>query len=195
MDARARETADFPARRPFTNVDVVRMIAAGVIGEEESFELLGGEIVPRAPEMDKHGYARGVFLRPFVRSLGDEFLVATELSLFLFDNTEVKPDLHIFPSAMASDQVRGKDVLLAVEIASSSHRRDFELKLPLYAEGGVGELWILDLDAGRAHVYRDPEGRAYRSHSHVGADEAISPRAFPHISIKVADLLRKLNAR
>lgn len=195
MDARAIEPVDVPARRRFTNADVVRMIAAGVIGEDESFELLRGEIVPMAPEMDRHGYARAEILRPFIRQLGDDSFVATELSLFLFDDTEVKPDLHVFPKLLISDQVRGSDVLLAVEIASSSHRRDFELKLPLYAESGVSELWILDLDAGRAHVYRDPEGREYRSHVHVGAEEAISPRAFPHITIRLSDLLRKSHAR
>lgn len=194
MDARARQPIDPPARRRFTNADVMRMLEAGVIRDDEHFELLPGEIVPMSPEMDRHAYARSFGLRPFMRALDDQFLVTTRASLLLFDDTEVKPDLHIFPAALLSDKVRGGDVMLAIEIASTSQHRDFAIKLSLYAEAGVAELWIFDLDEQRTHVFRDPEGQAYRSHQQYGPDEAVSPRAFPHIEVRLSDLLRRPTA-
>jgi Uma2 family endonuclease len=194
MDARARQSTDPPARRRFTNADVIRMLEAGVIRDDEHFELLRGEIVPMSPEMDRHAYARNFGLRPFIQALDERFFVATEASLFLFDDTEVKPDLHVFPAHLLSDKVRGPDVLLAVEIASTSRHRDFAIKLPLYAEAGVAELWIFDLDEKRTHVFRDPEGQAYRSHHQHGPDEEVRPRAFPHIAVRLSDLLRNPDA-
>jgi hypothetical protein len=38
-------------------------------------------------------------------------------------------------------------------------------------------------------VYRDPEGRRYRSETVHGADELISPRGAPDAQIRVIDLL------
>lgn len=190
MDVRARDNTDGYVRRRFTNEDVRRMIDAGVIGEDEPFELLGGEVAAMAREMDKHYYGRSLLLRPFIKGVPETFIVATEASLFLDLDTEVRPDLQILPADIPSDKATGADVLLAVEIAVNSHVRDFEVKKPLYASAGVRELWILDLDARRAHMFREPDGTDYRLHRQFGADEPLSPVEFPQVTIRLRDLLR-----
>jgi len=190
MDVRARDSSDGFVRRRFTNEDVRRMIDAGVIGDDEAFELLGGEVAAMAPEMDAHYYGRNLLLRSFIRQVPDTYIVATEASLFLNGDTEVRPDLQILPSTVQSDQAIGADVLLAVEIAVSSQVRDFDVKKPLYASAGVRELWILDLDARRAHVFRDPDGSDYRLHQQFAADEPVSALEFPQVAIRLRDLLR-----
>ena len=48
-----RAAEGFP-RRAFTVEDIRRMIDAGVIGEDERFELIEGEIVPMSPKHDPH---------------------------------------------------------------------------------------------------------------------------------------------
>lgn len=183
------QAAEGLPRRRFTNADIDRMVEAGILEPDEPMELIKGEIVPMPSEHDLHGRARAFLLRAFARALGDEWFVSTELSLFLADDTEFKPDLHVFDALLKSHDVRGPDVKLAVEIAASSHRRDFDLKAPIYAEAGVAELWVLDLDRRVAVVFKQPSASGYRERREFGLDDALIPEAFPSISIRLLNLL------
>jgi Uma2 family endonuclease len=49
------------------------------------------------------------------------------------------------------------DILLLVEIADSSLEYDQTIKLPLYAESGIREYWIVNLVDERIEVYRRPQ--------------------------------------
>ena len=190
MDVRATDYTNGLKRRAFTNADVARMLETGVIGEDERFELLRGEIVPMPSEFDLHGRARWLLHSIFIEALGRSWFVANGLSLFLFDDTEAKPDFHVFDVNLKSHEARGGDVQIAIELAASSHHRDFKIKLPLYAEAGVREVWIIDLDDRKGHVYRRPAGSGYAEHLEYGIDQPMTPEAFPMVSIRVADLLR-----
>jgi Uma2 family endonuclease len=190
MDARVTDYADGLKRRAFTNADVAAMVRAGLIGDDESFELLRGEIVPMPSEFDLHGRARWRLQAAFFQLNETGLFVATELSLFLFDDTEVRPDLHIFDADLRTEDVRGPDVKLAVELCASSHHRDFKVKHSLYALAGVAELWIVDLEAREGHVFREPTGGDYATHLRFATDAEMSPSAFPALRLRVADLLR-----
>ena len=52
MNVAATTAAEGLPRRAFTVEDISRMIEAGVIGEDEKFELVEGEIQPRASRMN-----------------------------------------------------------------------------------------------------------------------------------------------
>ncbi|WP_038036833.1 Uma2 family endonuclease [Thermus oshimai] len=51
---------------------------------------------------------------------------------------------------------------------------DLNTKLPLYAEAGIPEVWILDLGRGRPHLFRNPRAGVYTE-----------PQAFPGVRIEV----------
>lgn len=182
------QAADGLPRRGFTNRDVARMIESGVIHSDESFELIRGEIVPMAPEYDRHARARSRVTKIFNRALGDEWLVVTEGSLFLAYDIELKPDLHIFKASLKSEEVRGADVALAVELSSTTQRRDLQTKAPLYAGHGVKELWVIDLDARAGLIFTRIENGAYAPGRKVGTNDVLIPAAFPELALKIADL-------
>ena len=164
------------------------MVEAGILEPDEPMELIKGEILPMASEHDLHGRARALLMRAFIEALGREWFVATELSLFLAEDIEFKPDLHVFPAALKSHDVRGSDVLIAIELAASSHKRDFDLKAPIYAAHGVRELWVLDLDAQRATAFREPDAGGYRVREEKAADAELRPLAFPKLALRLVDL-------
>jgi Uma2 family endonuclease len=182
------QAADGLPRRGFTNLDIQRMIETGVIDPDESFELIKGEIVPMAAEYDRHMRARARLTKIFMRALGEEWFVGTEGSLFLADDIEFKPDLHVFPAAMKSEDARGSDVLLAVELSSTTQKRDLQLKAPIYAAHGVRELWVIDLDARCGLIFDRISAGAYAQGRGVGATDILTPAAFPNISLTIADL-------
>jgi hypothetical protein len=63
-----RAAEGFP-RRAFTVADVRRMIDAGVLGEEEKFELIHGEIVPAPPSRDPHERIKSALVAAITRWL------------------------------------------------------------------------------------------------------------------------------
>jgi Uma2 family endonuclease len=46
------------------------------------------------------------------------------------------------------------DVLLLVEVADTSLAYDRDVKAPLYAQAGIPEVWIVDLNKRELAVYR-----------------------------------------
>jgi Uma2 family endonuclease len=66
---------------------------------------------------------------------------------------------------------------------------DRDEKLPIYAEAGIPEVWILDLAAGNLLVYRDPARKGYKSFLRFASGESVSCLGFVEVSIKVDDLL------
>lgn len=188
--ARLRETQaaeGFPRRR-FTNAEVRELVRAGIFDEGESVELIKGELVPMPPEFDRHARARMSITRAFITALGKEYFVGTDASLYLADDVEFQPDLHVFPSHLKSEDVRGADVLLAVELSSTTQRRDLKLKTPIYAEYGVRELWVIDLDARTGLIFDRIENGAYAPGRAVGAEDVLIPKLIAGVSLRIADL-------
>ena len=52
----------------------------------------------------------------------------------------------------------------------------------MYSLHGVPELWVVDLQADRVVVYREPTADGYASVRTVARGESISPLAFPDVS-------------
>ena len=83
---------------------------------------------------------------------------------------------------------------LVVEGADTSFDYDRTVKAELYAEAGVADYWILDLNGRSLLVLRDPApvaagGFAYHSHRTLGEAESVAPLAAPAAAVRVADLL------
>jgi Uma2 family endonuclease len=189
MDARhmTQGAEGFPRLR-FTNADVRQLVDAGVMSHKDRVELIRGELVPMAPEFDRHLRARSRIARIFGRALGDEFFVASDGSLFLAEDIEFRPDLHVFRETLKSDEIGGGDVLLAVELSSSTQRKDLQLKAPIYAQYGVRELWVIDLEAKTGLVFDRIEGGAYAQGKPVGPDDVLTPQLIPGVSLRIRDL-------
>jgi Uma2 family endonuclease len=189
MDARRlTQGAEGYPRRRFTNEEVRRLVDAGVMSHKDRIELIRGELVPMAPEFDRHMRGRSLLMRAFIGALGPEFFVATDGSLFLAEDIELRPDLHVFPASLKSDEISGADVLLAVELSSSTQRKDLKLKTPIYAEYGVRELWVIDLEARTGLVFDRIEDRAYAPGHPVGLQDVLTPKLLPAVSLRISDL-------
>ena len=83
------------------------------------------------------------------------------------------------------------DVPLVIEVAESSFVRDRDVKIPLYAESGIPEAWLVDVRKGRGtiYVYRQPSPRGYQEIREYRRGDEISPEAFPDVRIPVDAIL------
>ncbi len=181
-----REDADGRVR--FTNRAMAQLVEAGLIDADERWELLRGEWFDVPSEGYLHMTLRLELVRLFILSVSSDWTVNTEGSLFLSDGTEVRPDLAIYSRRLGTNQVSGSDFELIVEIMVTSKPTDLRNKLPIYAEAGVPEVWMIDAETDRVHVYHRPENGAYQQHAEYGPDQPVTPSAFPDISVRLADL-------
>ncbi|MEM7767728.1 MAG: Uma2 family endonuclease [Pseudomonadota bacterium] len=178
-------------RRYFTNADMAEMVTRGLIDPDDRWELIRGEWFDMPSEGYEHMTVRTVLNMIFSAALGwpSDYRVNSEGSFFFSQDIELRPDLAIYRADVGTNEMAGDDLFLVAEVMKSSRRRDMDLKRPIYAEIGVAELWLIDLDEGTITVCRDPEAGAYRTVNVARADEAVNALAFPDVSVSL-DMLR-----
>lgn len=183
------------ARRLFTADEFERMGTAGVLSEDDRVELIEGEIVEMAPIGPGHAGSVNRLNRLLVDLLGDRAVIAVQNPVRLDVRSEPQPDLTVArPRAdfYEGAHPRPDDVLWLVEVAETSLAFDTRVKAPLYARAGIGELWIVDVSAGRVETHRQPASGVYEAVSTLGRGDRLTPQAFADVSVEVADLLGAL---
>jgi len=176
-------------RRLFTADEFERMAEAGVFGDDERLELLGGEIVAMSPIGPRHAWCVKRLNRIFA-ALGERVVVSVQDPIRLDEWADPQPDLALLrPGISEQRHPRPADVLLVVEVASSSVADDRDIKAPLYARARIDELWLVDLVADRLAVYRDPSPTGYRTIRVCGRGEQVSPLFAPDVMIDVDAIL------
>jgi Putative restriction endonuclease len=116
------ELLALPPRRPTTQAaeglprwcwtvtEVVRMAAAGFFNEYDSFELLGGEIVPMmSPASRRHETVRIELAHRMAQLAREDIVVAQEPQFNLSPDTFVKPDILVHPHAIKTYDLQGRD--------------------------------------------------------------------------------------
>jgi Uma2 family endonuclease len=189
MPIRVVEPAEgLPPRRAFTVDEILRMQEAGVIQEDENFELIEGEIVPMGPKYAAHELIKSEVGVRLARALPDHLRLGFESSIFLSPTTFVEPDICIYPRDLPSDQVKGEDLLLVIEVAASSLAFDRGRKASLYARYGVRELWVIDAATRRTFAHQGPKETGWSEIVEKAPEEILRCDAIPDFSIRLAEI-------
>ncbi len=178
-------------RHRFSVDDYEQMIDAGILGEEDRVELIRGEIVDKMAIGDLHGARVKKLNRLFGRTFGDAVIVGVQDPVRL-DDSEPEPDISLLAPRddfYATGKPRARNILLLIEVADTSLEVDREVKGPVYAEAGVGEYWIVNLEEGSLEVHRGPTPAGYRDISVLRPGDEVEIVALPGIKFAVADLL------
>lgn len=164
------QAAEGMPRRPWTVAEIEAMVRAGIIAEDERFELIGGEVVPMLPEGGRHEMVKVELNRHFQKTAPDNLTIAQETTLRLDDRSFLEPDFCIFPRAILPGDMRGHDVLLAVEVSDSSLAYDRGRKLGVYAAFGIPEVWVIEAASLVTHVHRRLGAEGYRAVLDIAPD-------------------------
>jgi Uma2 family endonuclease len=81
-----------------------------------------------------------------------------------------------------------EDVLLLIEVSDSSLKQDLGEKAGLYAQHGVLEYWVVDVNAEQVHVMRGPTDGAYSTVEVFRKPVIISPLCQPMAKLDLTDL-------
>ena len=66
---------------------------------------------------------------------------------------------------------------------------DRDVKIQLYAEAEVAEVWLVNLPRQVLEVYTQAEKGKYKIVRKCAKNETVSPKLLPEIKIKVSDIL------
>lgn len=179
-------------RKLFTVEEYYKMAEAGIFRDARRTELINGEIIEMTSMGARHAAAISRANALFNRLFGDKALLRPQLPAALNEFNEPEPDIALVrprKDSYSAAHPGPSDVFLFMEISDTSLKYDRDVKLPIYAEAGIPEVWILDLTAESLLVYRDPARKSYKSSLRFARGESVSCLGFAEISIKVEDLL------
>jgi len=164
-----------------------RLIDAGGLDEDARIELLGGLLVDIGPKTPQHENVVA-FLADWLRDHIDRSRHQVRVSSPLTIGTsEPEPDLAIITAPSPRGAHPGT-ALLVIEVAHSSLRRELDEKPALYAQAGVHEYWVVDLDGNRCVCHADPHD-GYREITVHGADASLPGAGVGLPPLIVADVL------
>ena len=63
------------------------------------------------------------------------------------------------------------------------------MKGVLYAQSGIADYWVLDVNSRQLYVFREPNNNGYQSQVILGENATISPLQFPNLNIAVSQML------
>jgi len=180
-------------RHLFTLEEYLRMIDAGVFDEDARLELIRGEIVEMPPIGDDHAFSVTALDRLFQRLVNDHAVVWSQNPIRIhLSNSRPQPDLALLkPRGDLSPKSppTAQDVLLVIEVADTSIKRDRGMKLKLYAEAGIPEYWIINLKDAVVEVYWEPNNGEYKQSRNAARGETLTLPGGLEGTIKVDEVL------
>lgn len=165
------------------------MVSAGVIRADDRVELIRGVIVQMSPQGGPHVWVVDNLNQVFVTRLSGRARVSVQNNARLRDSMP-QPDLMLLRRDMTPRTVpTPADVLLIVEVSDTTLRDDLADKVPLYADNGIVETWIVDVAGERIRVFRNPRDGAYTQRLTVGRGQTVTPLAFRDVGLSVDEIL------
>jgi len=182
----------FPKRKIFTVSEYHKMIDAGVFVGNSDFELIEGEIVKKITQGDLHIACINRLNRFFSRNCGDDVIVSIQNAVVISDISEPEPDVTLLKfreDFYASGKATAEDVLLLIEVSDSTVKYDRDVKVRLYAEAEIAEVWLINLPRQLVEVYSQPENGKYKVVGKFNKTQTLSPKYLSSVNIKITDIL------
>ncbi len=182
--------SDYETRK-WTVDEVLALVEAGILREDEHFELLEGELVVMSPQGPQHAHLSSVLTGRCVRAYGDDYVVRIAAPIIADEHSMPEPDVAIVRGdarVFAERHPRGDETVLLVEVARTSLRLD-RAKAALYARAGVPVYWLIDVVGRRIQLHEGPQPNGdYALVRILGPEDEITPPGLD-LRWKVADLL------
>lgn len=177
----------------FTVDDYHRMTEAGILSADERTELIEGVVVTMSAIGTPHFVAVLLLDQLLRNAVGTRAVVSVQGPVRLPPRSEPQPDLALLrpPAGRYRAALPGPaDLFLLVEVSDSTLARDRDVKAPLYAAHGIPEYWLVDLDARKVLIHREPlrAERRWQSVQPVGADAVLDLATLPGAAVPLAGL-------
>ena len=169
------------------------MAHAGILDEDSRVELIYGELIDMAPIGSRHAWMLSILNKILVDAVGNAAIVYPQNPIALPPDSEPRPDIALLrPNASGYGEAlpSAADVLLLIEVADTTIEYDRTIKLQLYADHGIPEVWLFDLRARVVEVNLEPTNKGYRRLLERKNTDTLSPSLLPDVRVMLADVWR-----
>jgi Uma2 family endonuclease len=191
-----------PIRPDETDAQVVPMTVEALrILDEQGFfandnhrhELIEGVLIMVPPPGTLHQNSEGKGTMGLARALvkaglDRKYRVQTGGGFIIGEFSHLGPDLMVLREPDGPKTWVTSDVILMIEVSSSSIRKDLGTKARLYASAAIAEYWVLDVANKALIIHTEPTESRYGNIRTLRAPDNATSVLEPALSVPVADL-------
>lgn len=158
----------------FSVKDYRALAESQILAEGERAELVDGYVVRKERLNPQRACTLQILGSLLLQELTDEYSVRMQSAITL-DTSEPEPHISVFRNGDYSTRhPLGSEVLLVIELLGDSPAFDRH-KITLYAEAGIENCWIVDVEGQRIELYSEVQSDAatYRSVESYGLGQSI----------------------
>lgn len=125
--------------------------------------------------------------------LGDRTTIRSSKPITLPNNSEPEPDIAIVQRLgreYLTHHPYPENIFWLIEYSNTSLEKDLNVKTKIYAEAGIKEYWVANLQKRQLIIFREPQETEYASKSTLNTG-VIYPPIFPDIAIEVCRIISK----
>jgi len=178
-------------RHQFTVKQFHQMAESGILSENERLELIRGEMIDMSPIGTRHSGCVLFLSNLLILLLGGRALINVQNPVELDETSEPQPDIALSkprPDFYRNSHPQPEDIFLLIEVTDTIVKYDREVKIPLYAEANIPEVWLIDVNQEVIEVYRNPLQGVYQDIQKLVKNQTLSILAFPDVSINVTEI-------
>jgi len=176
----------------FNVEEYYRMAEVGLLSEDDRVELIEGEIIEMSPIGSTHGGTVNRSSTFLNRELAGIVIVSVQNPVRLDDFSEPQPDIALLKPRKdfySKTHPTAEDVLVVIEVADTSLAYDRNIKLPLYAQAGIPESWLIVPAKEVIEIHSQPKNGKYQKTQRLKRGKALVSPTIPSLSCKVEDLI------
>lgn len=172
------------------------MIELGLL-DDKRVELLRGEIIEMVPEGTDHADVNGDAHEYLILLLGEREArckhrakVRKAAPITLPNGSEPEPDISVFQRReYRSHHPYPENIFWLIEYSDSTLKKDLEVNSKIYAEVGIREYWVVNIQANELIVMRDPEDGEYQTEFRL-KEGTITPLSFQDLVTRVERIIQ-----
>jgi Uma2 family endonuclease len=185
-------TLDHPRRHAITVEEYLRMGEAQVFAHDARLELMEGALVEMPPIGSPHAAVVNTLAALLAKAASaSRAIVSVQNPLVLNERSAPQPDVMLLrprTDRYYHSHPTAADAFLVVEVADTTLRYDLDVKRPLYAQTGIAQLWVIDIERRILHSHLEPVQRWYKVHRTFERDEKATVAALDELAIPVSSL-------
>lgn len=179
-----------PQKHRFSVSEWHQMGSINLFPPDARMELIEGEIIDMAPIGPSHAGCVINLIELFANQKGKTALINVQNPVFLGNISEPEPDLTLLRPARFYRERHPTvaDIFLLIEVSDTTVQHDREKKIPIYAQAGIVECWLVDVNEFQVEVYLNPTAKGYANQHIFDSEQTIIPSQLPHIKIPVVEI-------
>ena len=181
-----------PKRLRFSVDDYYQMINLGMLKNVERAEIIDGELIETMPVGNAHASCVKKLSEILRDTLGKSVTYSVQDPIWLDEYNEPIPDVALLirrDDFYRFQKPTAEDVLILIEVSDSTLEYDRNRKIPLYAQAGITEVWIVNLQNSLIEVHYEPRDYSFAVVKVYRRGETLKSERLTNLELETAEIL------